>query len=57
MAPLSLSGSDPFIDPIEQVVGDEALEDSVLAVGRDASLTLATDTLIVLGSRSRLTLS
>lgn len=50
MASLSPSGSDPFIDPIEEVVEDEALEDSVLVVGRDASLTLATDSLIVLGS-------
>ena len=52
MAPLSLSGSDPFIDPIEEVGGDGVLEDSVLVVGRDASLTLATDSLIVLGSHS-----
>lgn len=52
MAPSSLSGSDPFIDPIEKVAGNEALEASVLVVGRDASLTLATDSLIVLGSRS-----
>ena len=52
MAPSSLSGSDPFIDPIEDVARNEALEDSVLVVGRDASLTLATDSLIVLGSHS-----
>ena len=52
MAPSSLSGSDPFIDPIDEVAANEALEDSVLVVGRDASLTLATDSLIVLGSSS-----
>ena len=46
----SLSDSDPFSDPIEHAARDEAAADSVLVVGRDASLTLATDSLIVLGT-------
>ena len=52
MAPPSFSGSNPFSDPVEQVVGNDSLEDSVLVVGRDASLTIATDSLIVLGTDS-----
>ena len=46
----SLSDSDPFSDPVEHAVQNEAVADSVLVVGRDASLTLATDSLIVLGT-------
>jgi hypothetical protein len=46
----SLSDSDPFSDPIEHAVQNKAVGDSVLVVGRDASLTLATDSLIVLGT-------
>ena len=45
----SISDSDPFSDPIGHVAEHEAGADSVLVVGRDASLTLATDSLIVLG--------
>lgn len=52
MAPPSISDSNPFSDPVEQVGGNDSLEDSVLVVGRDASLTLATDSLIVLGTIS-----
>ena len=46
----SLSDSDPFSDPIEHAAQHEAAADSVLVVGRDASLTIATDSLIVLGT-------
>lgn len=57
MAPSSVSGSDPFKDPVAQ--GAEGSPDSVggstLTVGRDASLTLATDSLIVLGKLARST--
>ena len=49
MATPSISDSDPFRDPIEYNTEDEIAAESVLAVGRDASLTLATDSLIVLG--------
>lgn len=48
MAPSSLAHSDPFVDPV-QMVEDDYVEGSTLPVGRDASLTLATDSLIVLG--------
>lgn len=41
--------SDPFADP--DMVGEqqESARESTLTVGRNASLTLATDSLIVLG--------
>lgn len=41
--------SDPFADP--DIVGEqeESTMESTLAVGRNATLTLATDSLIVLG--------
>lgn len=52
MAPSSVADSDPFADP-HQISGDpEYVEASTLPVGRDASLTLATDSLIVLGRRT-----
>lgn len=54
MARPSLSDSNPFDDPIEHVADHGTLEESVLVVGRDASLTLATDSLIVLGTLFRL---
>ena len=49
MAPPSIADSDPFSDPILPVGEDDLVGDSTLVVGRDASLTLATDSLIVLG--------
>ena len=42
-------GSDPFADPAPSPGDDTYAEGSTLAVGRGASLTLATDSLIVLG--------
>ena len=49
MAPPSLTGSDPFVDPVNVASVDDYIEGWTLAVGRSASLTLATDSLIVLG--------
>ncbi|KAL8831048.1 MAG: hypothetical protein Q9191_001094 [Dirinaria sp. TL-2023a] len=52
MAPPSIADSDPFKDPIAPLEEDDALTGSTLVVGRDASLTLATDSLIVLDSKT-----
>ena len=41
--------SDPFADPNVEVVGHD-IGVSTLSVGRNASLTLGTDSLIVLGT-------
>ena len=41
--------SDPFADPIGQEDAHRFIEDATLSVGRNASLTLGTDSLIVLG--------
>ncbi len=49
MAPSSIAESDPFKDPIVPATERDFVGDSTLSVGRDASLTLATDSLIVLG--------
>lgn len=49
MAPSSIAESDPFKDPIVPASEHDFVGDSTLLVGRDASLTLATDSLIVLG--------
>ena len=49
MAPTSLADSDPFVDPINSVSDDDYTDAWTLPVGRSASLTLATDSLIVLG--------
>ena len=49
MAPTSLADSDPFVDPVNSVSDDDYTEAWTLPVGRSASLTLATDSLIVLG--------
>lgn len=49
MAPSSIAESDPFQDPIVPTADHDFVGDSTLLVGRDASLTLATDSLIVLG--------
>ncbi len=50
MATAPLTDSDPFADP--DIVGEqrEFARESTLAVGRNASLTLGTDSLIVLGT-------
>lgn len=48
MAPPSIADSDPFKDPVAPLEEDDAAGGSTLVVGRDASLTLATDSLIVL---------
>ncbi len=41
--------SDPFADPNVEIMGHD-MGDSTLSVGRNASLTLGTDSLIVLGT-------
>ncbi|KAL8722475.1 MAG: hypothetical protein Q9225_001039 [Loekoesia sp. 1 TL-2023] len=51
MAGLSPDG-DPFVDPINPEPPRRSIEESTLIVGRTASLTLATDSLIVLESRT-----
>ena len=42
---------DPFADPINTVEDVSHVEGTTLAVGRNASLTLATEALIVLGKQ------
>lgn len=53
MVPPAAATDDPFVDPIasfEEATRDHPLAaDSTLAVGKSASLTLGTDSLIVLG--------
>ena len=49
MAPPSIAGSDPFRDPVAPLEAGDGTDSSTLVVARDASLTLATDSLIVLG--------
>lgn len=49
MAPTSIGDSDPFVDPVNTASDHDYTEAWTLPVGRDASLTLATDSLIVLG--------
>ena len=49
MAPTSLTDSDPFADPVNADGDHDYTEGWTLPVGRSASLTLATDSLIVLG--------
>ena len=49
MAPPSIAGSDPFQDPVAPLEEGDAVDSSTLVVARDTSLTLATDSLIVLG--------
>ncbi|KAL9098204.1 MAG: hypothetical protein Q9163_006093 [Psora crenata] len=48
-ASMSIADSDPFVDPTHAVEWSTYVEDTTLAVGRNASLTLATDSLIVFG--------
>jgi hypothetical protein len=40
---------DPFADPIAEVTRAEAVIEDTLIVGRNATLTLGTDSLIILG--------
>lgn len=51
MAPASVVDSNPFIDPITSSTSEETdgYQDSTLTVGRNTSLSLATDSLIILG--------
>ena len=49
MAPDSIADSDPFADPAHRRTASGEVEGATLPVGRTASLTLATDSLIVLG--------
>lgn len=49
MATTSLADSDPFVDPVNTASDRVYTEAWTLPVGRSASLTLATDSLIVLG--------
>lgn len=46
--------SDPFEDPISVEEQSDYGEDSTLVAGRNASLTLGTDSLIVLGTQLQL---
>jgi hypothetical protein len=43
----SMAAENPFVDPINSF--DEQAIESTLAVGKNASLTLGTDSLILLG--------
>ena len=49
MAPTSIADSDPFVDSVTTASDRDYTEGWTLPVGRSASLTLATDSLIVLG--------
>lgn len=57
MASTTTPGANPFADPDHNADNSEYDEGSTLPVGRDASLTLATDSLIVLGRQQRVHLS
>jgi hypothetical protein len=61
MATSSTLPDDPFVDPsseTEDLATDHAFAvNSTLAVGRNASLTVGTDSLIVLGERHILCIS
>ncbi|KAK3176354.1 hypothetical protein OEA41_007677 [Lepraria neglecta] len=52
MAPSTIPRSDPFADPIRMSENSEYAAGDTLPVGRDASLTLATDSLIVLEAKT-----
>lgn len=53
MTPTPMAADNPFVDPVasseEHGRNHSSAIDSTLAVGRNASLTLGTDSLIVLG--------
>lgn len=50
MAPALPVDNDPFADPITTVIQPNDAASDTLVVGRSASLTLGTDSLIVLGT-------
>ena len=52
MATHPVAEGDPFADPSHTSQDHEYAEASTLPVGRNASLTLATDSLIVLGTHT-----
>ena len=54
MSDPDLITADPFADPSVHSSQHDPAEDSTLEVGRNASLTLGTDSLIVLGEAYRL---
>ena len=49
MARVSYIDNDPFVDPASDGEEPDDIEEITLPVGRNASLTLGTDSLIVLG--------
>ena len=49
MSSHDLVSADPFADPSVNSSQRDLIDDSTLEVGRNASLTLGTDSLIVLG--------
>ncbi|KAL8972530.1 MAG: hypothetical protein Q9183_000507 [Haloplaca sp. 2 TL-2023] len=51
MKVVPLANDDPFVDPVRPESSERPAEGSTLIAGRTASLTLATDSLIVLESR------
>jgi sphingosine kinase len=57
MTTTSMATDNPFVDPTSSFEdagrGNSFATDSTLAVGRNASLTLGTDALIVLGELER----
>lgn len=52
MARVSSIENDPFVDPASDGEEPDDIEEITLPVGRNASLTLGTDSLIVLGRSS-----
>lgn len=52
----TIGPEDPFVDPVNSADYTEHgfVVDATLAVGKNASLTLGTDALIVLGAASRI---
>lgn len=54
MAQVSPIENDPFKDPVTDGEEPDEIEEITLPVGRNASLTLGTDSLIVLGRSSSL---
>ena len=53
MTTISAPAVNPFVDPLPEQEQERSFAvDSTLAVGRNASLTLGTDTLIVLGKHT-----
>ena len=50
MAATTAEGENPFADPIDFDGSNNDLADNTLVVSRDVSLTLGTDSLVVLGT-------